>query len=126
MTMLEIAKALREMNLKDPNAWADELIAKADNGPRFEKITDLSAEFLGGVLFAKEYVERVIEQLMDTSFDPEGIEPIIAFASALVKAEPQEDDDSALQDINKLVERLEDEDETEEAEADEEDEEEAA
>jgi hypothetical protein len=128
MTMLEIAKALREMNLKDPNAWADELIQRADNGPRFEKIVELSAEFLGGILSAKEYVDRVIEQLMDTSFDPEGVEPIIAFASALVKAEPQEDEDAALQDLNKLVEHLKDDEEEEDDSIDEveEEEEEAA
>jgi hypothetical protein len=108
MTMLEIAKALREMNLKDPNAWADELILKADNGPRYAEITDLSAKFLTGGVDPKDYIERVATLLMDTSYDPEGIEPIIAFASALVKAEPQEEE--------------EEEEETEEEEAEEEEE----
>jgi hypothetical protein len=103
MTMLEIAKALREMNLKDPNAWADELIAKADNGPRFEKISELSIEFvLKGGLNAKEYIEKVIEHLMETSFDPDGAEPIVAFATALamgVKQEDEEDDAEAEEEL---------------------------
>jgi hypothetical protein len=95
MTMLEIAKALREMNLKDPNAWADELILKADNGPRFEKISELSIEFvLKGGLNAKEYIEKVIEHLMETSFDPDGAEPIVAFATALAMGVKQEDEEA--------------------------------
>jgi hypothetical protein len=107
MTMLEIAKALREMNLTDPNAWADELILKADNGPRFEKIAELSIEFvLKGGLNPKEYIEKVVEHLLETSFDPDGAEPILAFATALAMGVKQEDE----------AEETEEDEETEEEE----------
>lgn len=92
-TKLQLAKALLEMNIDDPNQWAIDLVAKADNGPRFNQLYTLAYDFLEGVHDSREYVTQTIELLMATSFDPEGIEPILQFASALSALAPKKPDD---------------------------------